>query len=269
LVAPFFITFKFLFGFISAYLSFYTFKKGKRTTPVIKMKNWAIQGLLYDLNPSPSNYIKFKWHHFYFCKKDDPTIIAALYLDNLVDEVRNEIVELKSVNKKSLTLAVIKKILENNEAQREMIALFENKQADLNEAIKQFLNKVSSSINYSPGPSEDLNKDATTAEFPVRTYLIATDIYLEINHNELHYETLVRDITALKEFITAKFGAQKISGRITDMKSFSYKKILSGKSNEGAKGQLKPQIKQIAFNPSIFGKDVSAFAQNILKEHFE
>ncbi len=73
----------------------------------------------------------------------------------------------------------------------------------------------------------------------------------------------------MKEFITIKFKAYKISGRIADMKSFSYKKILSVKNNEGAKGQLKPQLKQIANNPALFGNDVSAFAENILIEHFK
>jgi len=67
----------------------------------------------------------------------------------------------------------------------------------------------------------------------------------------------------------SKFKANKISGRIADMKSFSYKKILSGKNNEGAKGQLKPQLKQIANNPALFGNDVSAFAESLLKEHFK
>jgi hypothetical protein len=53
------------------------------------------------------------------------------------------------------------------------------------------------------------------------------------------------------------------------MKSFSYKKILAGKNNDGAKGQLKPQIKQIVANPLIFGKDITSFAENILKDYFE
>ncbi|MEO6001190.1 MAG: hypothetical protein ABIN89_30340 [Chitinophagaceae bacterium] len=65
------------------------------------MKNWVIQGLLYDFHPSPINYIKYKWYHFHFCKKDDPTISATLYLDNLADEVKNEIAKQASVNKKS------------------------------------------------------------------------------------------------------------------------------------------------------------------------
>ena len=92
---------------------------------------------------------------------------------------------------------------------------------------------------------------------------------MELNHNELHYETLIRDTTALKEFITAKFKTGRLSARIADMKSFSYKKILAGKNNDGARGQLKPQIKQIVANPLIFGKDIAAFAENILKDYFE
>lgn len=233
------------------------------------MKNWAIFGLLYDFNPSPYNYIKFKWFHFLFCKKDDPTITAALYLDNLTDEVKNEIAKLVSVNKKSLTLSVVKKILENKEAKQQMVVLFGKKNTVLNnEEIKHFLNNVSPLIHNSSTEQES-EEPVAIADFPVRTYVIATHIFFEINNNELHYETLIRDTTALKEFIATKFKANKIAGRIVDMKSFSYKKILSGKNNEGAKGQLKPQLKQIAYNPTLFGNDVSAFAENILKEHFE
>lgn len=235
------------------------------------MKNWAVQGFLYDLSPSPYNFIKFKWYHFHFCKKDDPTIIASLYLDNLADEVKNEIPKQRSVNKKSLTLAVIKKMLENKEVKKELTNLFENKHPDLNQAIKIFLNDVSSTLHdlTLEDQIQDKEEIVATTDFPVRTYLIATHIYLEINHNEFHYETLIRDITALKEFITSKFGAQKISGRIGDMKNFSYKKILSGKNNEGVKGQLKPQLKQIALNASVFGKEVSAFAENVLNKYFQ
>ncbi len=107
------------------------------------MKNWLIQASLYDFSPSPFKYIRFKWYHFHFCKKDDPTITASLYLDNLASEVKHEIAEQKSVNKKSLTLAVIKQILENKDAKQEMVALFANKETDLKEEIKQFLNKIS------------------------------------------------------------------------------------------------------------------------------
>jgi hypothetical protein len=236
------------------------------------MKNWVVQGFLYDFNPSPLNYIKSRWSHFHFCKKEDPTITAVLYLDNLAKEVNHEISKQTSVNKKSLSLSVIKKILENKKAKQELVALFEKKQIGPNEDIKEFLGRIAPLIK------DPLNKDEfiidneqpnPSGELPVRTYVIATHIYLELNNNELHYETLIRDTTALKGFIAAKFKAGKLSARIADMKSFSYKKILAGKNNDGAKGQLKPQIKQIVANPLIFGNDIATFAEKILKDYFE
>ncbi len=236
------------------------------------MKNWVIQGLLYDFHPSPLNFIKSKWYHFHFCKKDDPTITAALYLDNLADELKHEKVKQTSVNKKSLTLSVIKKILENKEAKQKAIILFEKKEADLNKEIKMFLENVASLIHPSLEEKKqftDEKETVTSEQFPARTYIIATHMFLEINHNELHYETLIRDTSALKEFITATFKTAKISDRIADMKNFSYKKLLQRKNNTGAQGQLKPQLKQIISNPQIFGKDVSEFAADVLKENFE
>jgi len=236
------------------------------------MKNWVIQGLRYDIHPSPQNYIKSRWSHFHFCKKEDPTITASLYLDNLAGEVNHEISKQKSVNKKSLTLSVIKKILENKNAKRELVEIFEKKQVANTEDIKKYLDRIANLIQDSLHREEfttDNQEPGVAAELPVRTYVIATHIYLELNNNELHYETLIRDTTALKEFITAKFKAGKLSARIADMKNFSYKKILAGKNNDGAKGQLKPQLKQIVNNPFIFGKDISAFAEKILKDYFE
>ncbi len=237
-------------------------------------ENWAVLGLLYDLHPSRYNYINFKFYHFQFCRKEDSTITASLYLDNLSGEIKNEIPAQTSVNKKSLTLAVIKRILENKEAKQQMISLFEKKHNAFNkEEIKQFFNQVNALLNRSGQPEQIAQPEQTTnkydslpiADFPVRAYVIAAHTYLEINNNELHYETLIRDTSALKDFITAKFKANRIAGRIADMKSFSYKKILSGKNNGNAIGQLKPQIEQIAVNPATFGEDVSAFAENVLK----
>ena len=218
------------------------------------------------------NYIKSRWSHFHFCKKEDPTITASLYLDNLAGEINHEISKQTSVNKKSLTLSVVKKILENKNAKQELVALFEKKEITPNEDIKEFLDRIAPLIQDSLNkdePAADNEETSLPAELPVRTYVIATHIYLELNNNELHYETLIRDTTALKEFITAKFKAGKLSARIADMKSFSYKKILAGKNNDGARGQLKPQLKQIVANPAIFGKEVSAFAEKILKDYFE
>lgn len=196
----------------------------------------------------------------------------------MAHEVEQEITEQKSVSKKSLTLAVVKKMLENKEAKQKLIRLFEKEPTPVKKkAVKEFLHVVTSLIHNAPVTPEltqDQEEVIVTTDFPVRTYVIATHIYLEINNNELHYETLIRDTTALKQFISAKFKANRISGRIADMKNFSYKRILQSKNAGGAKGQLMPQIKQIALNPQIFGADVSAFAENILgdsseKKHFD
>jgi hypothetical protein len=129
-------------------------------------------------------------------------------------------------------------VLGREQAKQELIVLFEEKTAAPEEEIKQFLKQVNTLVEEMHEVNEGvIPKEEGPADFPVRTYVIATHIYLEIHNNELHYETLIRDTTALKEFITLKFKANRISGRIADMKSFSYKKILSGKNTGGAKGQ--------------------------------
>jgi hypothetical protein len=243
------------------------------------MKNWLLLSYVYNFNPSLYNFLNFKFYHFQFCSKDDPTVTASLYIDNLAGEIKNEKGKLTSISKKSLTLAVIERILDNREAKQLLITLLEKKHNVSKDEIKQFLKQVNDLLNPPNVPTQvnlptSINQfeavsdstQPTGADFPVRTYVIATHMYLQINNNELHYETLIRDTTALKEFITSKFKANRISGRIADMKSFSYKKILSGKNNSSAIGQLKPQIEQIALNPATFGTDVSAFAKNVLKD---
>lgn len=255
------------------------------------MKNWLTLSFLYNFNPSLYNYINFKFYHFQFCSKDDPTITATLYLDNLANEIKNDIAKQASINKKFLTLAVIERILDNKEAKQQMILLFKKKQTALNrEKIKEFLNEVNALLNPSaqaepisqepiaqPEPviqsdqitqpeSVTVKEEATHfAKFYARTYVIAAHIYLEINNNEPHYEELIWDIPALKEFITEKFKAPKIAKRIVKLKGFSYKKILSGKNSNNVIGQLKSQIEEISENPEVFGADVSAFAENLLK----
>ena len=265
----------------------------------------AATASVVDLNASSYNYINFKFHHFRFLSKDDPTVSTSLYLDNLFSEIKNEIADEKSVNKKSLTLAVVKRILENKEAKQQMMVLFEKGQTAANkEQIKQFLDQVNILLNASTEavqiiqepmaqPEQNISPQEITqpeeidqsepnnqpeliagnknhihfAKVYARTYIIATHIYLEINNNELHYKELIWDIPALKEFIIEKFKAPTIAGTIDDMKGFSYKEILSGKNNSNVQGQLKSQIKQISKNPAIFGADVSAFAEHILKDN--
>ena len=228
-------------------------------------KNWVIQSIRYDLKPTPENYINFKWHHFKFCKKSDPLITAGLYLENLLAEINNEISKQKSVNKKTLTLAIFKKILDNPQKRDELTALFERSDLHVSEA-KKFLREINMTV-----PTNAKNKEMIlpVKTLSARTFIIATHLYLELHDNESHYETLVRDTAALKSFIASTFRQSNLSSRIANMKNFSYKKILNGKNNENARGQLKPQFKDIIANPFIFGESVSEYARKIYKEYFE
>ena len=228
------------------------------------MKNWTIQGLRYDMSPTPLNYIRSRQSHYFFCKKTDPTLTPDLYLSNLADEISHEATKFMTVNKKSLTLSLFKRILNNPNHKNALSHLFLKE--DLGkEEISGFLNSLTDSSEES---SNAFDKPGKT-DFPVRTYLIASHIYLELHHNELHYESLIRDTSAMEEFIKTTFRADHLSKRLAEMKNFNYKNILKLKNNSAATGQLKPQFKQISSNPEIFGEDVSRFASKALAESFD
>ncbi len=233
------------------------------------MKNWLWQSIKYDLKPTPENFIKFKWHHFVFCRNEDRTISPGLYLNSLLDEIKNELAKHKSVNKKSLTLSVIQNILQNPGTKKEMTILFEAAQVS-DEAIKAFLNNITADQTSTIGKTQ-ADPDAgenKTESFHTRTYIIATHLYFEINNDESQYYTLMQDTQAFKKFLEQTFKATNLSGRLSKLKSFSYKHVLKGKNNDGEKGQLKPQFKQIISHPEIFGADVSRRADEILKADF-
>ena len=175
----------------------------------------------------------------------------------------------KSVNKKSLTLSVIQNILQNPGTKKEMIILFETDQVS-DESIKKFLNNISTDQTSTIGKKEStLDAGENKAEsFHTRTYIIATHLFFEINNEESQYYTLMQDTQAFKNFLEQSFQATNLSGRLSKLKSFSYKHVLKGKNNDGEKGQLKPQFKQIISHPEIFGADVARRAEEILKSDF-
>jgi hypothetical protein len=232
------------------------------------MKNWTIQGLRFDMSPTPLNYIRSRQSHYFFCKKTDPTLTPDLYLSNLTDEISHETAKLTTVNKKSLTLALFKRILNNPNQKKALSHLFAKE--DLTESeISVFLNSLSDNSKGSETSNGNSSDKPGNIDLPVRTYLIASHIYLELHHNELHYESLIRDTSAMEEFIKTTFRADHLSKRLAEMKNFNYKNILKLKNNSAATGQLKPQFKQISSNPEIFGEDVSRFASNVLSESFD
>jgi hypothetical protein len=232
------------------------------------MKNWTIQGLRFDMSPTPQNYIRSRQSHYFFCKKTDPTLTADLYLSNLSDEISHEAAKQTTVNKKSLTLSLFKRVLNKPKQKGLLSKLFEKENLTQGE-ISAFLNSLSDSSKESEAQNENPADKPGKSDLPVRTYLIASHIYLELHHNELHYESLIRDTSAMEEFIKSTFRADHLSKRLAGMKNFNYKSILKQKNNSAATGQLKPQFKQISTNPEIFGQDVSKFASKVLSESFD
>lgn len=226
-------------------------------------KGWVIESMQYDFNPTLKNYILSRYSHFKFCTKNDPAITASIYLDNLAIEIKSELDKLNTTNKKTLILSTVQKFLKEQETKNELISLFE-KPAIQRMDVQVLLNKIAQKGSDSEKGQNEVNPHS----FYTRTYLIATHLYLELNDKEGEYEALTRDINSLKMFVSTQFNASQISPRIASMKNFSYKNILKSKRNDNAKGQLKPQFRQIIDNPQVFGEEVSQYAEKILNEEF-
>lgn len=226
-------------------------------------KNWLIASLMYDLKPTLDNYIRSRFAHFKFCAKKNPVIDASTYLDNLSGEIKRKLTDFKGTNKSTLILTVVQKALTDNVSLGEMVSLFEKteiSEKDIHAVFGKENVKSKDNINDPEMPRPNIAS---------RTYLIGTHIYLELENREADYDVLIRNKKELTAFIAEKFGATKLSSRIADMKTFSYKQILQSRNNEGAKGQLRPQLKQIIDNPGVFGPEISKFASTLMKEFFD
>lgn len=226
-------------------------------------KYWLLAKWRYFLRPTLDNYIFFRFTHFRYCAGRSPVIDASVYLDNLSIEIKQQLNSLRGINRKSLILTFFQKALDNKSCIEEVKFLFEKTaitQKDIHEVIEKINLRLQDHFKRSV---------RTHTNIAARTYLIGTHIYLELENREEDYEGLVRNKKALLSFVSEKFGTSKLSPRIADMKNFSYKKILQDRKSDGAKGQLKPQLRQIIANPGVFGPEVSKFATGLMKEFFD
>ena len=168
-------------------------------------------------------------------------------MSNLIHEIDYELAKHNSVNKKSLVLSLFQKLLDNKSNKEALTGFF--KEGKVNkEEFSAFLNSLTDDNSDTRENRIAYQNQQTNikSEFPVRTFIIASHIYLELHNNEMHYESLIRDTSAMQEFIKFKFQADNLSKRLLDMKNFNYKNLLKFKNNSSVKGQLKPQFKQIA-----------------------
>ena len=101
-----------------------------------------------------------------------------------------------------------------------------------------------------------------------RTYVIAVQLYFELEGKDLEFEALSRRLPELTNFIRERFGAEKLPGRLEDFKGYSYKNGLKERSI-AKRGQLRTPFRQIMEHPEIFGDAVAARAGEILHKHFK
>jgi hypothetical protein len=100
-----------------------------------------------------------------------------------------------------------------------------------------------------------------------RTYVIAVQLYFELEKKEAEYEELSRRLPELRNFIRERFGVEKLPGRLEEFKAYSYKQGLKERSS-AKKGQLRTPLKQIMQHPEIFGEAIALRAREILEQHF-
>ncbi len=100
-----------------------------------------------------------------------------------------------------------------------------------------------------------------------RTYVIAVQLYFELEGKDAEFDALARRLPELTSFIRERFGVEKVPGRLEDFKGYSYKQGLKERSR-AKRGQLRTPFSQIAQHPEIFGEAIALRAREILKQHF-
>ena len=116
-------------------------------------------------------------------------------------------------------------------------------------------------------PSAPENKESSSAGFPAKAYVIATQLHFELAGKEDEYAVVSRQVDQLARFIKDQFAAGELPRNFHKLKGYTYKPILNGK-NTSKKGQLRPFFRQIAEHPEVFGEAVSGRAKTIFNDHF-
>jgi hypothetical protein len=120
-----------------------------------------------------------------------------------------------------------------------------------------------------PEPSVPEHNGVSSAEFPAKTYVIATQLHFELAGKEEEYAALSVHLDQLESFIKEKFAVPQLPANFQkNLKGYSYKPILNGK-NTNKKGQLKPFFRQIIGHPEVFGEAVAQYAKQVFERYFE
>jgi hypothetical protein len=281
---------------------------------------WVWWEAIHWLNPTFSNYLKARWHHYRFCKRRAKVFILQRYLEAWKEDLQEKIATRPDDQVHSYGYYALWKMIQGKPPSEKLIEFLECK--DLPKGIEELIgelnnfqieevpdrddSKMTTAENNSrrpiaektdtptQGPQE---KTPTSEPEPVftetvpraqptsvdtahsslpfkeeeivtRTYVIAAHIYHQLYRTDVEYEELKGSRAEYVEFIRQQFRVEKLAGTIYELRNFDYTPILHDKS-ETRRGQLYPQLQQIAKNPPIFGKKVSQYVEDLLKKYFE
>lgn len=264
---------------------------------------WVWYSFLYWINPTFSNHLKFRWHHYKFCKGRAEVFRLPLYLG----EWKLEIERIIAKNPKAIIpsqghFGVLKMIaeqkiqylvafLESDKLQEGMIIFIEElNKLDANPNYLETLplpNKNDSTGNNIPqnlqdeepfalsetSKEEEEKEDANISltgsdQINVRTYVIATQIYYELFRSSEEIFELKKSTHEYVKTIKSLFHVHDLSKHnMSRLKKFDYMKALKEKSGS-RKGQLRPQLEQIANNRTVFGEDLAKYAAELIKKYF-
>jgi hypothetical protein len=261
--------------------------------------------MIYWLNPTFSNYLRSRWHHYRFCKGMAKVFILQQYLTTWEKDLQEIMAKRPGDQVHSYGYYALSKMMQEKPPPEKLVGFLEcndlpkgidrlitelnhlqTKEArDLEESLKMGVpaqgSQEKTPINEPKSISAEIvqrtepileetassSVHAAPEVFATRVYVIAADIHHELYRTPKEYEELKASRSKYVEFIRQQFRVETLAGTIYELRNFDFRPILKDKT-ETRKGQLRPQLEQIAKNPSIFGEKVSQHVQNLLKKYF-
>ena len=263
---------------------------------------WVWYSFLYWISPTFSNHLKFRWHHYKFCKGRAEVFRVQLYLGEWKLEIERIIAKNPRAIIPSHGHFAILEMIKHQKIEKIVTFLESN---NIEESLEVFigeLNKLKntnldyletlplpntndfnrSKINESNTPqsnedensslkekleSENDNVSLNSDQINVRTYVIATQIYYEIFLNSEDLYEMKKYTNEYVKTIKRLFPVRDLPDHnMSRLKNFDYTRTLKGKTGS-SKGQLRRQLEQIVNNPSMFGEEIAKYAEYLIKKY--
>jgi hypothetical protein len=246
------------------------FKKG------LRWELWEIFNFYAHFFPTEKGYLVSTWRWYQRVVRDKIFPTAMDFLDERVRYIRADLVDPDTGRKTKLIEDGFLQVILNPQTRKGLIEFLEKPAISLEDVRQvQQLMKTAWRIREEEAeivagePSAPENNGSSSAEFPAKTYVIATQLHFELAGKEKEYAALSTQLADLESFIKEKFAVPQLPGTFQKkLKGYSYQPILNGK-NTNKKGQLKPFFRQIIGHPEVFGEAVSQYAKQVFGRHFE